>query len=59
MEAIGWSPSRTGGQKNWEDEAWEVNDVKDDLKVVMHKGAKEWRKWCNRYEKDPEKSLKK
>ncbi|KAF5489555.1 hypothetical protein CGCS363_v011927 [Colletotrichum siamense] len=59
LEAIGWSPSRTGGQKNWEDEAWEVNDVKDDLKVVMHKGAKEWRKWCNRYEKDPEKSLKK
>lgn len=49
----------TRGQKNWEDEAWEVNDVKEDLRVVMHKAAKEWRKWCNRYEKNPEKSLTK
>ncbi|GJC84602.1 hypothetical protein ColLi_07440 [Colletotrichum liriopes] len=59
LEAIGWSPALTRGQKNWEDEAWEVNDVKDDLRVVMHKAAKEWRKWCNRYEKNPEKSLNK
>ncbi|TEA15797.1 hypothetical protein C8034_v001926 [Colletotrichum sidae] len=59
LEAIGWSPARTGGQKNWEDEAWEVNDVKDDLRVVMHKAAKEWRKWCTRYEKNPEKSMTK
>ncbi|KAF6834546.1 secreted protein [Colletotrichum plurivorum] len=59
LEAIGWSPARTGGQKNWEDEAWEVNDVKEDLRVVMHKAAKEWRKWCNRYEKNPEKSMNK
>ncbi|OHF03224.1 hypothetical protein CORC01_01608 [Colletotrichum orchidophilum] len=59
LEAIGWSPALTRGQKNWEDEAWEVNDVKEDLRVVMHKAAKEWRKWCNRYEKNPEKSLSK
>ncbi|KAF9879643.1 hypothetical protein CkaCkLH20_03186 [Colletotrichum karsti] len=59
LEAIGWSPAHTRGQQNWEDEAWEVNDVKDDLKVVMHKGAKEWKKWCNRYEKNPEKSMTK
>ncbi|KAK1656346.1 hypothetical protein BDP81DRAFT_389136 [Colletotrichum phormii] len=59
LEAIGWSPALTRGQKNWEDEAWEVNDVKEDLRVVMHKAAKEWRKWCNRYEKNPEKSLTK
>ncbi|OLN96377.1 hypothetical protein CCHL11_00728 [Colletotrichum chlorophyti] len=59
LEAIGWSPALTRGQKNWEDEAWEVNDVKDDLRVVFHKAAKEWRKWCNRYEKNPEKSMSK
>ncbi|EFQ34996.1 hypothetical protein CGRA01v4_09447 [Colletotrichum graminicola] len=59
LEAIGWSPALTRGQKNWEDEAWEVNDVKEDLRVVMHKAAKEWRKWCGRFEKNPEKSLSK
>ncbi|KAK6224400.1 hypothetical protein QIS74_02727 [Colletotrichum tabaci] len=59
LEAIGWSPALTRGQKNWEDEAWEMSDVKEDLRVVMHKAAKEWRKWCNRYEKSPEKSLAK
>lgn len=36
-----------------------MSDVKEDLRVVMHKAAKEWRKWCNRYEKSPEKSLAK
>ncbi|KAK2048403.1 hypothetical protein LZ31DRAFT_563284 [Colletotrichum somersetense] len=59
LEAIGWSPALTRGQKNWEDEAWEVNDVKEDLRVVMHKAAKEWRKWCGQFEKNPEKSLSK
>ncbi|KAK1995832.1 hypothetical protein LX36DRAFT_712875 [Colletotrichum falcatum] len=59
LEAIGWSPAQTRGQQNWEDEAWEVNDVKEDLRVVMHKAAKEWRKWCGRFEKNPEKSLSK
>lgn len=60
LEAIGWSPSQTGGEnKNWEDEQWEIQEVKDDYKNTMRKGAKEWDKWCKNYEKDPEKAMKK
>jgi hypothetical protein len=60
LEAIGWSPSQNGGEtRNWEDEQWEVNEVKDDLRETMGKGGKEWEKWCKAYEKDPEKALKK
>lgn len=60
LRAIGWTPSTTGGEtKNWEDEQWEIREVKDDLKSVMHKGAKEWDKWCKTFEKDPEKAMKK
>lgn len=60
LEAIGWSPSQTGGEtRNWEDEQWETSEVKDDLKMVMEKGAKEWSKWVQAYEKDPEKAMKK
>ena len=59
MEAIGWAPHQTNGQKNWEDEAWELNEVKEDLRIVMHKAAKEWRKYCANYEKNPEKNLAK
>ncbi|KAI9725727.1 MAG: hypothetical protein M1828_002610 [Chrysothrix sp. TS-e1954] len=59
VEAIGWSPSQTGGEtRNWEDEQWELQEVKDDLKQVMHKGAREWDKWCKAFEKDPKKALK-
>jgi hypothetical protein len=43
LKAIGWSPSRT--DKNWEDERWETQEVKDDLHSVFHKSAKEWDKW--------------
>lgn len=57
LEALGWSPH--GESKNWEDEQWETREVKDDLKTVMHKGAREWSKWCKAYEKDPEKAMKK
>jgi len=58
--AIGWSPSSNGGEtKNWEDEQWELQEVKEDLKTTMGKGAKEWAKWCKAYEKNPEKALKK
>jgi len=53
----------TGGeelqQKNWEDEQWETQEVKDDLKSVMGKGAREWDKWCKTFAKDPEKAMKK
>ena len=59
LEAIGWSPSQAGGQKNWEDEHWEMNDVKDDLRMVMHKSAREWDKWCKAFAKNPEKAMKK
>ncbi|KAF2173142.1 hypothetical protein M409DRAFT_17088 [Zasmidium cellare ATCC 36951] len=60
LEAIGWFPSSKGGaERNWEDEQWEITEVKDDLKSVMTKGAREWDKWCKAYEKQPEKALKK
>ena len=60
LEAIGWSPKHSGGEsKNWEDEQWEMTQVKDDLRMVMHKGAKEWKKWCVAFAKDPEKAMKK
>lgn len=60
IDAIGWSPSQAGGEtKNWEDEQWEIQQVKDDLKSVMHKGAREWNTWCKAYEKDPQKAMKK
>lgn len=60
LEAIGWSPSHSGGEtKNWEDEQWEVSETKDDLKLTFHKAAKEWKKWCLLLEKDPEKAAKK
>lgn len=60
LEAIGWSPSSNGGEtRNWEDEQWEIQEVKDDLRTTMGKGAKEWAKWCKAFEKDPEKALKK
>lgn len=60
LEAIGWFPSSKGGaERNWEDEQWEITEVKDDLKSVMTKGSREWDKWCKAYEKQPEKALKK
>lgn len=58
MNAIGWTP--VGGEdKNWEDEAWESSQVKEDMKSVMHKGGNEWVKWCKLFEKQPEKAMKK
>lgn len=60
LEAIGWSPSMSGGQtRNWEDDEWELSETKDDLKITMHKAAKEWKKWCLLLEKNPEKAAKK
>lgn len=60
LEAIGWFPSSKGGvERNWEDEQWEISEVKDDLKSVMSKGAREWDKWCRLYQKEPEKAMKK
>ena len=60
LAAIGWAPSVAGGQeKNWEDEQWETEEVKDDMRATMTKAAKEWDKWCKAFAKDPEKALKK
>lgn len=60
LENIGWQPSERGGaERNWEDEQWEITEVKDDLKATMKKGAGEWDKWCKLYEKEPDKALKK
>ncbi|EXJ88486.1 hypothetical protein A1O1_05416 [Capronia coronata CBS 617.96] len=63
LEVIGWTPSDRGGadqeDKNWEDEQWEMAEVKDDLRSVFSKGAREWRKWCLLLEKNPEKAMKK
>lgn len=60
LQAIGWAPSQTGGEtRNWEDEHWETAEVKEDLKTVMTKAAREWEKWCKAYEKDPQKAVKK
>ena len=60
IEAIGWSPSQTAGEtRNWEDEQWEILEVKDDIRGTMSKGAKEWLKWCKAYEKNPQKAVKK
>ncbi|KAL2043646.1 hypothetical protein N7G274_003953 [Stereocaulon virgatum] len=60
LAAIGWSPSQTGNaQKNWEDEQWETEEVKADLRSTLGKAAKEWDKWCNALAKNPEKALKK
>ncbi|KAF2755917.1 hypothetical protein EJ05DRAFT_441935 [Pseudovirgaria hyperparasitica] len=60
LEAIGWSPSQVKeGERNWEDEQWELTSVKDDLRAVMGKGAREWNKWVGRWEEDPKKAAKK
>ncbi|KAI4135346.1 MAG: hypothetical protein LQ347_000765 [Umbilicaria vellea] len=60
LEAIGWAPALRGGATaNWEDEQWEVVEVKEDLRNVMKKGAKEWGAWCKGFAKDPEKAVKK
>ena len=60
LEAIGWFPSSKGGvERNWEDEQWEISEVKEDLKSVMGKGAREWDKWCRLFQKEPEKAMKK
>ncbi|KAL8821785.1 MAG: hypothetical protein Q9191_007243 [Dirinaria sp. TL-2023a] len=59
LEAIGWHPSQTSGEeRNWEDEQWETSEVKEDLRSVMGKGAREWDKWCQAFVKSPEKALK-
>ena len=60
LNAIGWAPSQDGSvTKNWEDEQWETEEVKEDMKMTLGKAAKEWDRWCQAFAKNPEKALKK
>ena len=61
LSAIGWAPSQNMGAegKNWEDEQWETEEVKGDMKSTLSKAAREWDKWCKAFEKNPEKALRK
>ncbi|RDW56423.1 hypothetical protein BP5796_13172 [Coleophoma crateriformis] len=66
-KAIGWTPvvrGSTGGVRNegetgWDDEEWQRVVFRDDFKATMKKGAGSWEKWCKKFEKSPEKALKK
>lgn len=60
LAAIGWAPSQNGGVgRNWEDEAWEGQEVREDVRATMGKAAREWGKWCEVYAKKPEKAVRK
>ena len=60
LSALGWSSSQTGNvNRNWEDEEWETQEVKEDLKSTLGKAGKEWDKWCQAFAKNPEKALNK
>ena len=62
LEAIGWTHSDDigdGRPLDWEDKQWELKQMKDDLDKTFAKAAKEWAKWCKRWEKNPEKAIKK
>ena len=60
LAAIGWAPSQAGGvEKNWEDEQWETEEVKADMRNTLDKASKEWDKWCKAFAQNPEKALKK
>lgn len=60
LAAIGWAPSQTGGMgKNWEDEQWETEEVKEDMRNTLGKASKEWDQWCKAFAKNPERALKK
>lgn len=59
MRAIGWQASGIYEKTNWEDEAWEKDQVVDDLKKTMGKGAKAWDKWVKKYAENPDKVAKK
>ncbi|KAI5370749.1 hypothetical protein Slin15195_G016220 [Septoria linicola] len=42
----------------WDDEQWEITQVKDDLKDTFGKGAKEWVKWTKLWRKKPKEAAK-
>ncbi|KAK8869486.1 hypothetical protein IAR55_000051 [Kwoniella newhampshirensis] len=59
LESIGWTPSGQYEEKNWEDESWERDQVREDISGTMKKAAKAWDHWVKLYEKNPKKALKK
>ncbi|WOO82475.1 uncharacterized protein LOC62_04G005963 [Vanrija pseudolonga] len=59
LTAIGWHNSGVYQKTNWEDEAWEREQVEEDLEKTFKKAASAWDKWLMLYEKNPEKALKK
>ncbi|CZR61571.1 uncharacterized protein PAC_11468 [Phialocephala subalpina] len=67
LNAIGWAPvvrGKTGGvrvegENGWDDEEWQRTAFKNDFRATMEKGANSWGKWAGRFEKNPEKVLKK
>ncbi|CZT04537.1 uncharacterized protein RAG0_10957 [Rhynchosporium agropyri] len=69
-KAIGWRPvlrGKTGELRRegdgegfmWADEEWQRAVFADDLKAVAEKGARSWEGWGRRFEKKPDKALKK
>jgi hypothetical protein len=58
LDSIGWEAAGKYDAHNWEDERWERRQVEVDLATTMGKAAGAWKKWCDRYEKNPEKALR-
>lgn len=67
MKAIGWSPvvrgrnsqERVYGVTGWADEEWQRRVFRDDFRAIVGKAAAGWVKWCKKFEKNPEKALRK
>ncbi|KAI6715259.1 hypothetical protein JHW43_002236 [Diplocarpon mali] len=65
--AIGWKPvvrgstggARAEGETGWDDEEWQKTAFAADFKATMERGAISWGHWCTKFEKKPEKMLKK
>ena len=67
MKAIGWNPvvrgkygdMRAEGETGWTDEEWQQVMFKEDFRATIEKGAGSWKKWCQKFEKNPDRALKK
>lgn len=71
LEAIGWQPTTRQGRDlevelkdkvekltPEQDELWQTQDAKADIRRVFRKGAAEWVAWSKAFQKDPEAALK-
>jgi hypothetical protein len=59
LDVIGWETSGRWENQSWEDERWERKSVERDLNTTMSKAAGGWKKWCDKYEKNPKRATKK